>query len=376
MTRKVVHIVFGFFFIHLAVGQVTLIIDELPEDTHFNKSIYISGNFENWSGGQENYKLSNINNRYFITIPEQKSPISFKFTLGNWDSVECDMKGQDIENRTYSFENKKDTLKIKIQKWQDQHTKISTANKQVSILKDNFEIPQLDRKRRIWIYLPPNYDVSKERYPVLYMHDGQNLFDNSTAYAGEWGIDETLSELYAKQQFKLIVIGIDNGQETRMNEYSPWDNSKFGKGEGQAYMEFVVQTLKPYIDSHFRTLVAKENTVIMGSSMGGLISHFAGLTYPDVFGKIGVFSPSFWYAKSCFELAKTNSKGQNAKMYFLVGNKEGSKMVSNMKKMIKTMEESGFEKDKIKSKIVRGAEHNEQFWREEFSEAVLWLFDK
>ena len=376
MIFKRVFLISSIFFIQISLAQVTFVIEKLPETTSLTDSIYISGNFENWSGGQEIFKLSNENNRYFITLQEQKESISYKFTKGSWDSVECDLEGKNIENRNYSFIKKKDTVTIRIQNWFNPNKKNSTASCQVSVLKDDFTIPQLNRKRRIWIYLPPNYQESKERYPVLYMHDGQNLFDESTAYAGEWRIDETLNKLSEKQGFEVIVVGIDNGQETRMNEYSPWDNSKFGIGEGEAYVQFIVNTLKPYIDDEFRTLPEKENTGIMGSSMGGLISHYAGLTYPDVFTKIGVFSPSFWYAKSSFDLAKTSTKALKNKMYFLVGTKEGANMVSNLKKMIKTMKKSGFEKENIKSKIVQGAEHNEQFWSEEFEEAVLWLFNK
>ncbi len=376
MTFKRVLFLVGILYIQISLAQVTFVIEKLPETTSFTDSIYISGNFENWSGGQEDYKLSNENNRYSITLPEQKKSITFKFTKGSWDSVECDFEGNNIENRSYSFIKKKDTVTISIQNWFNSNEKNSTASCQVSVLKDDFTIPQLNRKRRIWIYLPTNYQESKERYPVLYMHDGQNLFDEATAYAGEWGIDETLNKLYEKQEFKVIVVGIDNGQETRMNEYSPWDNSRFGKAEGQAYLQFIVETLKPYIDTNFKTLPEKENTAMMGSSMGGLISHYAGLAYPEVFSRVGVFSPSFWYSKNCFDLAKSNLKGVNSKMYFLMGGKEGKKMVSNMKKMIKTMKESGFEKENIKSKIVQGAKHNEQFWSGEFEEAVLWLFDK
>lgn len=358
------------------MAQVTFVIDKLPENNTSKLSIYISGDFESWSGGQENFRLSNKKGKYFITIPEQKTLISFKFTQGSWDSVECDLEGLNIANRTYSFQKKNDTVSIKIQNWSDPVKKKSTATCQVVILKNDFEIPQLNRKRSIRLYLPPNYEESKESYPVLYMHDGQNLFDESTAYAGEWGIDETLTELYERQQFKLIVVGLDNGQEKRMNEYSPWDNSEFGIGEGDVYLQFIVNSLKPYIDSNFRTFPEKENTGIMGSSMGGLISHYAGLAYPNVFSKIGVFSPSFWYSKSSFDLAKRNTSDNNSKMYFLVGKKEGRKMVSNMNKMIKTMKKSGFDKEKINSNIVAGKEHNEAFWKEEFEEAILWLFDK
>ncbi len=161
---------------------------------------------------------------------------------------------------------------------------------------ESFIIPQLNRERRIWMYLPPDYEVSNEAYPVVYMHDAQNLFDETTSYSGEWSVDETLDRLFKDKNLKLIVVGIDNGGEKRLDEYSPWKNEKYGGGEGDAYLDFVVNTLKPYIDNNFNTLKDKTNTAIIGSSMGGLISHYAALKYPEVFGKIGVYSPAFWFS--------------------------------------------------------------------------------
>jgi alpha-glucosidase len=205
------------------------------------------------------------------------------------------------------------------------------------------------------------------------MHDGQNLFDTKTSYAGEWEIDETLNKLFTEKKLELIVVGIDNGGESRMDEYSPWNNKKYGGGEGDAYVDFIVNTLKPYIDSSYRTLSNKENTGIMGSSMGGLISFYAGLKYPDTFGKIAVFSPSFWFASDCFQYATEHGK-INSKMYFLVGEDEGGNMVSDTEKMVEVMESNGFDKDHIYKKIVPKAQHNEQFWSSQFEQAVLWLY--
>ena len=138
------------------------------------------------------------------------------------------------------------------------------------------------------------------------MHDGQNLFDSSMSYSGEWSVDETLNKLYSEKNLKLIVVGIDNGESKRLDEYSPWKNKKYGGGEGEAYTKFIVETLKPYIDDNYKTLKDKNNTAIIGSSMGGLVSHYAGLKYPKVFGKIGVFSPAFWFAPEVTEFSKTH----------------------------------------------------------------------
>ena len=361
--------------VQYSIGQVTFKV-EVPKGTSSQTSIYISGDFENWSGGQKAYQLSKKGNNYFITFPNQKGEINFKFTQGNWSTVEVGKNESQIENRNYNFINKVDTVFVKIAKWYNKETKKSTAAKNVFVLTDDFDIPQLSRERRIWIYLPPNYKKSTKLYPVIYMHDGQNLFDDKTSYAGEWEVDEILNDLFKEKGLEIIVVGIDNGGEKRMSEYSPWENSRYGKADGEAYVEFIVNTLKPLIDKTFRAKSDRKNTAIMGSSMGGLISHYAGLKYPSVFGKVGVFSPSFWYAKPSFQFTAKNSNLEDTKMYYLVGGKEGDTMVPDMKKMIALMKTKGFKATNIFEKVVSDGKHTEAFWRKEFKQAILWMFAK
>ena len=122
------------------------------------------------------------------------------------------------------------------------------------------------------------------------MHDGQNLFDNATSYSGEWGIDEYLDSIFTLGKKEVIVVGIDNGLSKRMNEYNPYSFRQYGKGEGDEYVDFLVKNLKPFIDKHYRTLPGKKNTYIAGSSMGGLISLYAVLKYPE-FSEEQEYSP-------------------------------------------------------------------------------------
>lgn len=356
-------------------AQVTIIVEEVPEYTPDNATIFISGNFEGWSGGQKQYQFEKQDNIYTITLPKFSSDLQFKFTQGSWESVECDEEGFGIDNRLFAFNKVNDTLKVQILGWGNFFDKenVSTAANNVTVLSEDFVMPQLHTTRRIWLYLPPDYDTSNKSYGVLYMHDGQNLFDTKTSYAGEWEVDETLNILSKENKLELIVVGIDNGGEKRMDEYSPWNNKKYGGGEGDAYLEFIVNTLKPFIDSSYRTLPNKEYTGIMGSSMGGLISFYSGLKYPDTFGKIGVFSPSFWFASDCFQFAAEHSE-INSIMYFLVGEEEGGNMVSDTERMVEVMQSNGFDKGHIYKKIVPKAQHNEQFWSSQFQQAVLWLY--
>lgn len=363
---------------------VTFKINKLPENHNFEEDIFISGDFEGWSGGRTQFKLNKKDETYSISIPKYREQINFKFTKGNWESVECQLDGNPIENRTYSFDGKDKTIDVEIVNWSSGESteSPSTTSENVSIFDENFQIPQLDRQRTIRVYLPPNYHNSEDNYPVLYMHDGQNIFDLKTSYSGEWEVDETLDKLYQEEGFSLIVVAIDNGGEKRLNEYSPWDHKKFGKGEGMDYAMFIVNTLKPKIDQTFRTKTDKNNTAIMGSSMGGLISHYTALQYADVFGKAGVFSPSFWYSEDVFDFSKKHSDIKDLRLYFLAGGKEGgnptfegiSKTAKDMNTMIDVLKSGGFPAENIISKIEPEGEHNEKLWRNSFEEAITWLF--
>ena len=357
----------------------TTFVVEVPENTPNDKDVFLSGNFEGWSGGREQFKLDELGSKRVITIPAHNKHIQYKFTLGSWDYVERDEKGNNIENRQYTFSKANDTVYVKVISWAEpgvNPTMNSTASENVHILDKALKMPQLNRERRVLVYTPPNYETSNKSYPVLYIHDGQNVFDVATSYAGEWEVDEILNKLQAMNGLELIVVGIDNDDEHRMNEYAPWENPRIGSPEGDAYLDFIVNTLKPKIDSTYRTKTDKANTAIMGASMGGLISHYAGLRHPDVFGKVGVFSPSFWISEKGFEYAQSRSNIQDSKMFFLVGSKEGDNMIEDMDRMIEVMKNNGFNATNITSKLVEGGTHSEGLWRGVFPEAISWLFDK
>ena len=252
--------------------------------------------------------------------------------------------------------------------------KTSTALPGVRLLPELLEMPGLARKRQVRLYLPPDYATSNKRYPVLYMHDGQNLFDEATAHAGEWKVDETLDALAKEGRLELIVVGIDNGQEKRMTELNAWPNPQFGAAEGRAYTDFIVKVLKPLIDAKYRTLPGRAHTAIMGSSMGGLASHYAIAQYPQVFSKAGVFSPAYWTAQPAFDFMARHPVPKDARLFMLMGEKEGGSMVPDVERMAAVVHKSGHPAANAVLKIVPGAEHNEAFWSGELREALLWMF--
>lgn len=230
------------------------------------------------------------------------------------------------------------------------------------------DAPQLGGDRTIRIYLPEGYEKSKIKYPVIYMHDAQNLFDAKTSYAGEWNVDETLDSLHAK----VIVVGIDHGNEKRLDELTPFPNQKHGGGKAVLYLEFLVKTLKPYIDKNFRTKRKANYTAIIGSSLGGLTSFYAVIKYPEVFGKAGILSPSFWYSEEIYKLAEKQNKFRS-KMYFLAGDSESDNMVSDLDRMASIVEKSS-NHHKIRKEIIKGGKHNEKLWSQNFANVYLWLF--
>jgi predicted alpha/beta superfamily hydrolase len=250
----------------------------------------------------------------------------------------------------------------------------STAQPNVSVLPRQFAMPGLNRQRGLRIYLPPSYDRQPaRRYPVLYMHDGQNLFDAATAYAGEWGVDETLNELARTQGLELIVVGIDNGGDKRNTELSPFEHPRVGAAEGASYLRFIVEVVKPFIDTSYRTLPDREHTGVMGSSLGGLISHFAIQQHPQVFGLAGVLSPAYWVSPQLFERAVKQALEPGARLYLYAGGKEGGNVPQDSQHMFSLLQVRN-PPGQLRFHLEPLADHDEAAWRAEFGRAVQWLF--
>lgn len=362
----------------MAQQRVRIIINSLPDYHPSASTIYIAGSFNGWNPQDEKCKFALENNKtYYLSLPLNPGAHEFKITRGGWDKVECAKGGQGIANRKITVPNDKGDLdmemQLTIEEWQDRFPskpRVSTASKRVQIIDTAFWIPQLKRTRRIWIYLPQEYEVrTNHRFPVLYMHDGQNVFDDATSFSGEWGIDEYLDTMGIRES---IVVAIDHGGDKRMTEYNPYDNERFGKGEGNAYVDFIVKTLKPFIDKKYRTLKERKYTLIAGSSMGGLISMYAALRYPKVFGGVGVFSPAFWISGAkIFNDIKSKGKKVKANIYLYAGKQESNQMVPDMLRALQVM--SAVSKSKIKSVIRDEGKHNEATWRKEFPDGYAWM---
>lgn len=239
------------------------------------------------------------------------------------------------------------------------------------VITDPLPMKGLERERRLRIYLPPSYASSDRRYPVIYLHDGQNLYDNATAYAGEWGLDEALDAFAEQTGIELIAVGIDNGGENRMTELNPWSHPEHGAGEGEAYLAFLVDTVKPWVDARYRSDPQASVTAIVGSSMGGLMSHYAVHARPDVYGRAGVLSPAYWVAPLVFDWTAQRLLPADARLYLYMGGQEGPEMVTDTARMAEILETGGAALRRVQ---IPWAGHNEAAWRAQLPALLGWLY--
>jgi predicted alpha/beta superfamily hydrolase len=358
-------------------AQLTIKVTAIPASTPANSPIHIAGNFQGWDPTDPNSILADIGGgQYQITINPPIGMVKYKFTRGSWATVEGTASGGFLPDREFNYTGGAVTTEVTIAGWEDVNQG-STAASNVHLLDADFFMPQLNRNRRIMIYLPPDYETTQKRYPVLYMHDGQNLFDDATSFSGEWGVDESLNDLYAQGDYGCIVVGIDNGGALRLDELAPWLNTDYNEGgEGMQYVDFIVETLKPYVDANYRTFTGRNYTAIMGSSLGGLISQYALMQHQTVFSKAGIFSPAFWFNDpEIFNHSANTTKSATMRIYQYAGQPEGNgSVVADVEQMEDVLLGNGFGVGELFKSINPNGQHSESYWREEFPAAYKWLF--
>lgn len=234
--------------------------------------------------------------------------------------------------------------------------------------------------RDVLVYLPPGYEESDEsRYPVLYMHDGQNLFDSATAFGGQpWNVDETAENLIREGAVApLIIVGIYNTGEKRLEEYTPAPDRKHPQGgKGKLYSRFLLEELKPFIDRSYRTLPDAANTGIAGSSLGGLITLYVGLHHPDVFSRLGVMSPSVWWnRRMILRLVRSLKKKTGQRIWIDVGTREGTEALRNVRDLRDLLVGKGWvEHDDLAYLEDEGAGHDERAWGYRMSNVLRFLY--
>ncbi|SNZ16106.1 Predicted hydrolase of the alpha/beta superfamily [Natronoarchaeum philippinense] len=250
---------------------------------------------------------------------------------------------------------------------------------------------RLDRETELLAYLPPSYDTADREYPVVYMHDGKNLFDDRISYSGEWQVDETMETL-AEEGIEAIVVGIPNADDDRGGEYSPveptgagvedapYDPDELPGGDADEYLAFLAERVVPAVEDSFRTKTGREYRGLAGSSLGGLVSLYGYFEYPDLFGFAGVLSPAFWWTEGqIFEYVAEQSHVPG-RLYLDVGGDEmpdspdlSARYREEAREMVEQLEAMGYDDSELRFVLEEGAVHQEAAWARRFPDAARFL---
>ncbi len=360
-------------------NKITIIVLTHGLDT--SSVVYIAGNnssLGDWNPAEINLTKTNSSTWEKSFFFPAGTELEFKFTKGSWNTEALTNNGTVPPN--YRLTIKKDTtIYFEIKKWKDE---ISQANQtqykgQITGTVKYFHnlMGKGIKPRDIIVWLPPSYEKDKtKRYPVLYMHDGQNLFDPKTSAFGiDWQLDESADSLIKAGSIKeIIIVGIYNTSD-RSNEYN---DTKLG----QAYMNFIIDSLKPFIDKNFRTLPDRGNTATGGSSMGGLISMMMVWEHPEVFSQAACLSPAFHISDINYvkKVEDYTGKKKPIRIYIDVGTVDlDARLKPGSDEMVKVLEHKGYKlNDDLEYFIANGATHNEAAWAKRNWRYLEFMFGK
>jgi predicted alpha/beta superfamily hydrolase len=363
----------------------------VPSNTPVDASIYVVGNQERiggWNpGAVPLYKA--LNGRHAIVLPfATGTSLEYKVTRGSWPTVEKGSQGEEISNRTYKMGSGYERTFVTVAKWADLEgvpaTPVLTGN--IEYLRDVTPGNTTLKKRDIIVWLPPDYANNPERrYPVLYMHDGQNLMDATTAFSGEWGVDETAQQLVGSGEVEpVIIVGIYNTSD-RGPEYTQVPDARYPEvdgangGRADLYGQFLINELKPLIDGKYRTKPEAQYTGLAGSSLGGLVSMYLGMKNPGTFNRLGVISPSvFWGNNDIVTQVNALPGKPPLRIWLDIGTEEGSssqETVEDTQALRDALVGKGWVLDNdLKYTEVPGGRHNEKAWAARFGDILKYLY--
>jgi pullulanase len=368
-------------------GVVTLQV-KVPDNTPKDAVLTLGGDFNAWSLQDKNYRMTRrADGSYsyrFQAFPKGKV-LHYKVTRGSWDRVEIDGNGGNRENRHYVVKAGEQSVVVEVADWQDLSTKQAPSTVVGRVIIKDIQLPTFAGKRKVRVYLPPDHGSGNKRYPVIYMADGQNLFDKATTVAGEWQMDELMEKFHHEQpQLASIVVGIDHAGDNRRAEYSPFDFdvSFFAKDEGKGgqFADWLVNYLKPMIDMTYRTKPQREHTTFMGSSMGGLIALYIGVKHQDKFSRIGALSSAVLYPlvkDNLVNFITQTGKSQSMKFHFDIGDQETGLMTPGIyqdnQRLYEALSKAGFGADELRYQVIVGGVHSEDSWRSRTADILQWL---
>jgi len=353
----------------------------VPPTTPEEASIFITGNTPSlgeWDPGKVRLQKVNDSVWSFLVTATVGDIIEFKITRGTWTTEAIYVDGMIPQNMTVRVLSDT-TLVLKPVTWNDfsvARKKQMSAGGITGTVKYHRGLrgDGLKYDRDVIVWLPSSYDKDAQRhYPVLYMHDGQNVFDPLTSFLGsDWRADEVADSLIRVGAIEDIIIVAINNSPDRISEYSDTP-------AGRSYAKFVVERLKPFIDSSYRTKPSKENTAVMGSSLGGLISLCFVWWYPEAFSKAGCLSTSVIPGSRediLKEIRAYKGPHKNVRLYFDVGGMERG-LLSGFKALASTLKEKGYEEGKdLEFFLDEGAVHNEIAWSHRLWRPMGFLFGR
>lgn len=382
----------------------------VPADTPKDAAPFVSGNrpeLGNWrADGLPLIRAADGRYRARVNLPNG-AEVEYKITLGDWTRVERDASGRDVSNRMFTAASGL-VDHAEVTSWGAARTQSAAHLPQPPAsqpdaapprarrstrtgdirLHERFHSRRLNNERTLAVYLPPEYTRSMtERYPVLYMHDGQNLFDAATSFLGiEWQADEHAERLIRAGRIEpIIIVGIYNTPD-RMHEYTPQaDAQRDAGGRGRYYARFLVEEVKPFIDKTYRTLPDRAHTAVAGSSLGGLISLYLAREYHDVFSQCGVVSPALMWAEAALltEIEASPDCLRNVRFWLDMGTDEGrqigtfSRAIELTRKLERAFLAAGLVtgRDYYYAEIYQG-QHNEAAWADRFDRMLLFFYGR
>ena len=372
---------------------VTIIVHP-PANTPVDATLYIAGNHQSvgpWVPDRHALKRFDDGTwRTSLDLPDGFE-LEYKITHGSWDTVEKRADGADVANRSAIAKDGL-VLNIDVAAWaagnDNSHLRLEpslTGN--IKLIK-KFRSKVLGNERDLIVYLPESYDREPHRrFPVLYMQDGQNLFDRATsAFGTEWGVDETAQALIRSNKIEpLIIVGIYT-EANRMGELTDTYSKKYGDGgKARLYAKFLVDEVKPFMDKTFRTKPDRANTGVGGSSLGGLVSLFLVESYPEVFSRCAAVSPALLWSDGAlverWRSDRARLPPRRTKFWIDVGSKEtvqdtsSDAYLNSVRSLVDVFKDAGLEEGSDYRFVVKeGAEHNEAAWQERFPEILEFLY--
>lgn len=357
-------------------------------------ALHLAGTFNRWQPADSSWELTREEAAgaalWTITVPVERlgpAPIEFKLTRGSWDTVEMLANGADSPNRIVRASDLENGISLTVEAWADDRegaTRESAVTGRLEVF--DLASERLGNTRKVRVWLPPGYDDDEHagrRYPVLYMHDGQNVFDGATSFMGaEWGADESATRLIeAGKITPLIIVGIDHAGAARTAEYNPPFTSKGGVAHyGDRYLDFLTSTLMPEIEKRYRIESGAEYTALGGSSYGGNITLYAGMRHPERFGLLLVESPVFWVfgAELMTRCEQHATWGQ--RIFLAIGTNESEDervqagYHDGLEHLRATFEEQGLLPERARLVVEEGGTHHESSWSRRFPSALKFLF--